>query len=345
MRTNRQKFFITAVVFCLLICVVTGVHSQETEAPRIPVDADVAIVGGGGMPIEDPAVIEKLENGSVTDDFGAVCSASGDLTITLKDVYITDNLTVITLSFGTERSASNHVSSGAVYINGVQRAGGGNAGEAAGEPFDGTMTFVFYGGIPEAKLGAEWDSLRVSFEGLVLAAYEGTDAGYFGTPEGYKWSYVFHNPEVSRYNDDGSASTMDEAGIHTTGNAVEIKLADFSLDEDRNLSFDLIEKTNRLNLYGSSNSVWINDRHQGGGGNSVSFDAEGNPEAGADEPFIHTAHFLYQQVPNLSQPDSLSVWARSVTFELTQAGTPRSWIGSLAEENYPMNIVRFYNVR
>ncbi len=70
------------------------------------------------------------------DDFGTVYSAAGDLTITLKDVYITDNLTVITLAFGTSKSASNYVSAGAVYINGEQKSGGGDAGETKDEPFE-----------------------------------------------------------------------------------------------------------------------------------------------------------------------------------------------------------------
>ena len=338
MNTYRLRFFTFTLMLCIFFTVATGIVAQNSEIPQIPDDAVVKVVGGGGSPIEN----EKIVIGGGMDDFGTVYSAVGDLTITLKDVYITDNLTVITLSLGTSQSATNHVSSGTVFINGEQQAGGGQAGEAVGEPFERTMTFVFYGQLFDAKLGVDWDSLRVSFDGLVLAAYEGTDSGYIGVPDGYKWSFIFHNPDISRYDNDDLAATADEKGIHTFGDHIDIKLAGFSADGD--LNFDIVQKSDLLNLYGSQYAEWINDQPRGSGGNSVSFEGDGNPEISEDAKFVQTDHFLYQSGGKFIHPDSLAVWAQSVIFELNESGTPRTWIQSLSEDLFPMKLVQFYNI-
>lgn len=338
MKTYRLRCFIFSVMLCILLTVVVGIFAQDSEIPQIPDNAAVTVVGGGGFTIEN----EKIYNGGGMDDFGTVYSAAGDLTITLKDVYITDNLTVITLTLGTSKSASNHVSSGSVFINGEQRTGGGAAGEAAGEPFENTMTLVFYGRLFDAKPGGNWDSLRVSFDGLVLTAYEGTDSGFLGVPDGYKWSFIFHNPDISRYNNDDLAAAADESGIHTFGNHIEIELAGFTADKDMN--FDIVQKSDLLNLYGSQNAVWIDDQQRGSGGNSVSFDSGGNPEVNEDTKFVQTDHFLYQSAGEFVNPDSLAVWAHSITFELNESGTPRTWTQSLSDDLFPMKLVQFYNV-
>ena len=338
MKTNRIKYIILALNLCIFLILASVIYAQDTVISQIPDDAVVTVVGGGGFPIKN----EKIYNGGAMDDFRTVYSAAGDLIITLKDVYITDNLTVITMVLGTSKSASNYVSSGAVYINGEQKSGGGNVGETNGEPFERTMTLVFYGQLFDSKLGADWDSLRISFDGLVLAAYEGADSGYVGIPEGYNWSFVFHNPDISRYSNDDMAATADEKGIHTYGDQIEIELAGFSADGD--LNFDIIQKSDLLNLYGSQNAVWINDQQRGGGGNSVSFDGDGNPELNEDTKFVQTDHFLYQSGGEFVDPDSLAVWAQSITFELTEAGTPCTWSQSLSEDLFPMKLVQFYNM-
>ena len=144
MKTYRFRFIILAVILCILFTVVTGTYAQDSEIPQIPDDAVVTIVGGGGFSPNSgipqnpddvepgPKIIggggasvenDKIYIGAGMEDFGTVYSAAGDLTINLKDVYITDNLTVITLALGTSHSASDHISSGAVYINGEQRSG------------------------------------------------------------------------------------------------------------------------------------------------------------------------------------------------------------------------------
>ena len=110
-------------------------------------------------------------------------------------------------------------------------------------------------------------------------------------------------------------------------------------------SGDLIQKSGLLNHYGSQNAVWVKDRQQGGGGNSVSFDADGTPEVTEDTKFVRTDHFLYPAAGETVRPDSLAVWARSVTFELTEAGTPRTRSASLSEDLFPMKLVQFYNVK
>lgn len=331
MITNHfLRTLITAV--CLIICICGAAAAQDSD--NFPSPENVTIVGGGGFPIEN----EKIMNGSGMEAFGPVYSASNDFQITLKDVYITDGLAVITLSIGTSRSASNHVSSASVYINGEQRSGGGGAGELVGEPYEHTMTLVFYGDIFDAKLGTEWDNLRVSFDGLVFAAYTGETSGYLGTPENYSWSYVFHNPAGSHYNNEEFASTTDERGIHTFGNQVNIELSGFNTGKD--LSFDFVRKSDLLNLYGSQNAVWVNDMQRGGGGSSVSFDEEGNPEVDEDSQFIQTDHFLYQDAD--ITPDSLAVWAQSITIELNCAGTPNTSTKVLNnEESFPMKLVQF----
>ncbi len=192
MFTNQfLRTLITAV--CLLVFICGAAAAQDPGNFSSP--ENVTIVGEGGFPVEN----EKIMNGSGMDAFGPVYSASNDFQITLKDVYITDGLTVITLSLGTSHSASNHVSSASVYINGEQR---------------------------------------------------------------------------------------------------------------------------------------------GGGGSSVSFDAEGNPEVDEDSQFIQTDHFLYQDAD--ITPDSLAVWAQSITIELNCAGTLRTSAKVLNnEESFPMKLVQF----
>ena len=331
MFTNQFLRTLIAAV-CLLVFICGAAAAQDPGNFSSP--ENVTIVGEGGFPVEN----EKIMNGSGMDAFGPVYSASNDFQITLKDVYITDGLAVITLSLGTSHSASNHVSSASVYVNGEQRSGGGGAGELIGETYEHTMTLVFYGDIFDAKLGTEWDNLRVSFDGLVFAAYEGETSGYLGAPENYSWSYVFHNPAGSRYNNEGFAPTTDERGIHIFSNQINIELSGFSAGKD--MSFDFVRKSNLLNLYGSQNAEWVNDKQRGGGGSSVSFDEEVNPETDKDSQFIQTDHFLYQDAD--ITPDSLAVWAQSITIELNCAGTLRTSAKVLNnEESFPMKLVQF----
>lgn len=325
-----KKILILTV--CCLLFTVAGLVNAQT----IPEDTEVKVVGGAGS--EYDVITPEMEIGGGMDDFGTVYSASGDFTLCLKDVYFTDEMVVITLGLGTSNSASNHISSASVYINGEQRMGGGSAGETFGEPYERTMTLAFYGGLGDVKLGMEWDNLRISFDNLIFAAYEGTDSAYFGLTEGYNWSFVFHNPEISRYDNDNLAPTADERGIHTYGDTVTIELEGFSADGD--LNFDLIQKSELLNLYGSQNAVWINGVPRGGGGSSVSFDADGNPEID-EKQFIQTDHFMYQTDMDIA-PDSLVVWAQGITIELTGAGTPKTWTRSLSEGQFPMKVVQFY---
>lgn len=326
-----MKKILILTVCCLLFAIAGLVNAQT-----IPENAEVKVVGGGGS--EYDVITPEMEIGGGMDDFGTIYSASGNLTLNLKDVYFTDELVVITLGLGTSNSASNHISSASVYINGEQRMGGGSAGETFGEPYERTMTLVFYGGLGDVKLGMDWDNLRVSFDNLIFATYEGTDSAYFGLTEGYNWSFVFHNPEISRYDNDNLALTADERGIHTYGDTVTIELEGFSADGD--LNFDLIQKSELLNLYGSQNAVWINGTSRGGGGNSVSFDEDENID-GEQTEFVQTDHFMYQTDMDIA-PDSLAVWAQGITIELTGAGTPKTWIRSLSEDQFPMKIVQFY---
>lgn len=321
------------IAVCLLVFICGAAAAQEPSDAPSP--ENVTIVGEGGFPVEN----EKIMNGSGMEAFGPVYSASNDFQITLKDVYITDGLAVITLSLGTSHSASNHVLSVSVYVNGEQRGGGGSTGELIGEPYEHTMTLVFYGDIFDAKLGTEWDNLRVSFDGLILAAYAGDDSGYLGKPENYSWSYVFHNPTGSRYNNEEFALTTDERGIHTFSNQINIELSGFSAGKD--MSFDFVRKNNLLSLYGSQNAEWVNDKQRGGGGgSSVSFDAEGNPEVDEDSQFIQTDHFLYKDADITLDP--LAVWAQSITIELNCAGTLRTSAKVLNnEESFPMKLVQF----
>ena len=107
MKLQIFVFTIIATVSILFSCF-DFVFAQEEPDPE-----KVTIVGGGGFPIEN----EKIYKGGEMNDFGTVYSASDDLRISLKDVYLTDNLAVFTVSLGTSSSASNHISSGSVYIN------------------------------------------------------------------------------------------------------------------------------------------------------------------------------------------------------------------------------------
>lgn len=283
-------------------------------------------------------VTTKMETGGGMDDFGVVYSASGDITISLKDVYITDHMIVITLTLRTSNSASNHISSTSIYINGKQRLGGGNAGVVSGEPYEQTITLVFYDALGDAKFGMDWDNLRISFDNLIFVVYKGDESVYIGLTDGYKWSFVFHNPDITEYAYDDYEQTVNEYGIHTYGNAVTIELNGFSVDGD--LNFDLIQRSELLNLYGAQNAMWINGVQRGGGGNSVSFDEDGNPD-GEETEFVQTDHFLYQTYPDIT-PDSLAIWAQGITVELTGAASPKTWTRFLSEDQFPMKVVQFY---
>ena len=112
MLTNQfLRTLITAV--CLLIFIFGSALAQKPGDAPSPENVTI-VGGGGGFPVEN----EKIINGSGMEAFGPFYSASNDFQITLKDVYITDGLAVVTLSLGTSHSASNHVSSASVYING-----------------------------------------------------------------------------------------------------------------------------------------------------------------------------------------------------------------------------------
>jgi hypothetical protein len=118
------------------------------------------------------------------------------------------------------------------------------------------------------------------------------------------------------------------------GDQIEIELAGFSSDGD--LNFDIIQKSDLLNLYGPQNALWINDQPRGGGGKSVSFDVEGNPEVDENTKFVQTDHFLYQRGGEFVNLDSLAVWVQSIAFELTESGTLCTWSPSLSEDLFPM---------
>ena len=324
MKLQIFVFTIIATVSILFSCF-DFVFAQEEPDPE-----KVTIVGGGGFPIEN----EKIYKGGEMNDFGTVYSASDDLRISLKDVYLTNNLAVFTVSLGTSSSASNHISSGSVFINNEQRLGGGNAGEFTGALYEQTMTFAFYGGLQNISLGTKWNSLRISFDDLFFTFSDGRDRNSLVPLEKYNWSFVFHNPESDNY----KRPTVDEKGIHTPGSSADLWLGRSAVIFDK-LYLHLVTKTDRLNDEIMEERFWV-DTVRG------TVDEELMNLVISDD-----AHFTRRDQFELSVPDGflsmydLGVWAQSVSFELEYFdadGNLQSWSTVLNnKDTFPKQVVRF----
>ena len=324
MKLQIFVFTIIATVSILFSCF-DFVFAQEEPDPE-----KVKIVGGGGFPIEN----EKIYKGGEMNDFGTVYSASDDLRISLKDVYLTNNLAVFTVSLGTSSSASNHISSGSVFINNEQRLGGGNAGEFTGALYEQTMTFAFYGGLQNISLGTKWNSLRISFDDLFFTFSDGRDRNSLVPLEKYNWSFVFHNPESDNY----KRPTVDEKGIHTPGSSADLWLGRSAVIFDK-LYLHLVTKTDRLNDEIMEERLWV-DTVRG------TVDEELMNLVISDD-----AHFTRRDQFELSVPDGflsmydLGVWAQSVSFELEYFdadGNLQSWSTVLNnKDTFPKQVVRF----
>ena len=287
----------------------------------------------------------------------AVNSSSDDFKITLRDVHFTDGLMSFTIEEQTSVSASGLISSSnALYLNGETRAASGGVGIDPG-PDVRTETYAWYN--TPSVFGMDWESFRITYEDIFFTFSDDSHTVYIAPAENCNWSFVFHNPDVSTFNEDGFVPTVDEKGIHTLGNTFDIYFTGGIVSkgpagEDDIYNFSIITKSGLLNHYGFQDSIWQNGIHRFSGGSSVEFDENDEPVLPADGKFTQSDHFEYHVPQTFSAAEnSLTVWAGSVSFEITctgksvdpEMGYTWSWQDDLTDREgksiFPMKLVQF----
>lgn len=272
-------------------------------------------------------------------DFGMIQSESNDLQINLEDVYLSNGLLYFSLRLGTSRSADNAVSSAGFYYNGEQRGGGGGAGVSQGEKFTKTMSFVYYG--PDLGKGDQWETFILTFGGVSFTALDHSNCQEL-TPlhaAGYDIPLVFYNPDAVISDPDSSEVIADHGTIKTTGrrltNRIEISLNALS-NTNGTLSFDLNQKYDLTGCNGGHQAEWINGKQASGGGGSISFDGNDNPEFPADYLATDTDQFSYSE---LSLPEDfhlsrLGIWCHDLSFTVVykdSQGVSQTWTATLPQ--------------
>ena len=309
---NRRKIFAVFFVVWVLAAMIFGTAMGQDHA-------EVVVLGNGGFEF-DAALLQKDAQ---------VSSLSGDLRVRLKDVHFTDGLMSFTMAFETSSSASGAAGSSRVlYLNGQALYAVSGTGLDEG-PFVRTETYAWYDSpavYAPSVFGMEWKSVRVSFEDIFFTFEGGNGTVYLAPAEGYVWSFIFHNPETVPYNADGYAPTVDQRGIHTFGDSFDISLGGGLVSEgpdgtDDIFSYNIMTKSELLNNYGSQESMWFNGEPRMGGGSSISFDEDGNPELPADGKFTQTDHFTWQVPEEFpAEGTDITVWAEKMTFEIDCTG-------------------------
>ena len=188
--------------------------------------------------------------------------------------------------------------------------------------------------IPQLSEKTKWESIRISFDGLFFTFSDGRSRNCIVPFDGYNWSFVFHNPEESRY----TGPTVDEHGIHTFGSDANIWLGRSAVIFDK-LYLHLITKSTRLNDESMEERLWVNDKQQDPDKNLMNLIV-------SDE-----AHFTRRDQFELSLPEgflsmvNLSIWAQNTSFELSyydEAGNLQTWSeGLAATDDHPKQIIEF----
>lgn len=206
------------------------------------------------------------------------------------------------------------------------------SGESNSKSYAKSETIAF--NIPQLSEKTKWESIRISFDGLFFTFSDGRSRNCIVPFDEYNWSFVFHNPEVSRY----TGPTVDEHGIHTFGSDTNIWLGRSAVIFDK-LYLHLITKSTRLNDESMEERLWVNDKQQDPDKNLMNLIV-------SDE-----AHFTRRDQFELSLPEgflsmvNLSIWAQNTSFELSyydQAGNLQTWSEGLsAKDDFPKQIIEF----
>lgn len=272
--------------------------------------ADWFIVGDKHL---GSALAEAVQSNNLPAGTEFLSSDTDDLRISLNNVQISNGL--LQLELITETSDN------------VNQSSGSNTKSCAK-----TETIDF--NIPQLSEKTKWESIRISFDGLFFTFNDGRSKNCIVPFDGYTWSFVFHNPEVSRY----IGPTVDARGIHTFGSDANIWLGRSAVIFDK-LYLHLITKSPRLNDESMEERLWVNDKQQDPDKNLMNLDV-------SDE-----AHFTRRDQFELSLPEdflsmvNLSIWAQNTSFELSyydEVGNLQTWSeGLAAKDEFPRQIIQF----
>ena len=253
----------------------------------------------------------QLDNAAAETEF--LSSDTDDLRISLNNVRVSNGF----LQFELITETSDN----------VNQSGGSNTKSCAKSE---TINF----NIPQLSEKTKWESIRISLDGLFFTFSDGRSRNCIVPFDGYTWSFVFHNPEVSRY----IGSSVDERGIHTFGSDANIWLGRSAVIFDK-LYLHLITKSTRLNDESMEERLWVNDKQQDPDKNLMNLDV-------SDE-----SHFTRRDQFELSLPEgflsmeNLSIWAQNTSCELSyydEAGNLQIWSESLsAKDDFPRKIIQF----
>ena len=256
---------------------------------------------------------EAVQQGNVPAETEILSSDTDDLRISLNNLQISNGL--LQLELITETSDN---------VN--------QSGESNTKSYMKSETIVFT--IPQLSEKTKWESIRISFDGLFFTFSDGRSKNCIVPFDGYNWSFVFHNPEVSRY----TGPTVDELGIHTFGSDANIWLGRSAVIFDK-LYLHLITKSTRLNDESMEERLWVNGKQQDPDQNLINLDV-------SDEVYFTRRDQFELSLPKgfLSMVN-LSVWTQNTSFELgyyDEAGNLQTWGESLAaKDDFPKQIIEF----
>lgn len=256
---------------------------------------------------------EAVQPDDIAAETEFLSSDTDDLRISLNNLQISNGL----LQFELITETSDNVN---------------QSGESKTKSYAISETITF--SIPQLSEKAKWESIRISFDGLFFSFSDGRSKTCIVPFDGYNWSFVFHNPEVSHY----AGPTVDEHGIHTFGSDANIWLGRSAVIFDK-LYLHLITKSPRLNDESMEERLWINDKQQDPDKTLMNLDV-------SDE-----AHFTRRDQFELSLPEgflsmvNLSIWAQDISVKLSyydEAGILQTWSESLADKDgFPKPIIEF----
>lgn len=285
----------------------------------------VTVIGNGNF-VFHPAVLTD-GHGS-----GVVSSNSNNLLVGLKDISVRDGQLFLTLSLGTSVSADDHSDSSAESYDGAEGL------------YTITETFVFQVSENEITNAVDWDHIRISFGDLFFVSHYDDGRTVCWIADGYDWAFIFHNPKAEADNHDGLVLPMDEKGIHTFGNSVEVDLLG-GIVFGSSFSFDLVRQSDMLTRYLSEGTMWYNGEPETGEEGTPGSRTGGGTVLNEDVRFMYTDHFVYDMPEDLAYADNLSVYIRNAAFEMTYSdenGTHQTLQGAITDETaFPKELVRF----
>lgn len=337
------------VVVMIAVVSLTAFAQDKSSDSNVP-EKSADTVQGGGWEYDFSDYSNYVCKGEPRN-FGIIQSKSNDLKISLEDVYLSNGLLYFSISMGTSQSADNAVSSSSFYFNGEQRGGGGGAGTSDGGKFTKTVSFVYHS--PQFIKGDQWETFSLLFGGVSFTALDHSSCKELNPlhVNSYDIPVVFYNPDVVISDPNSSEAIADHGKITSTGspltNRIELEL-DSLANTNGVLSFDLIRKYDLIGYVGGYQAEWSNGKQLSGGGGSVSFDGNDNPEFPADLMTTDTDKFSYSEpyLPESFQLSRLGMWCNDISFTVDYKdpqGVPQTWTEKLPYRGTgaPFSIIDF----